>query len=94
VKTFVGQIVTIRGAAENTCKAHLGESYVSGVASCYMNASDALTLRACRLAPMTNPSDDDWGASLKSIHDNCAIGRPGTATQPPPGAGPKGSPPL
>ena len=90
-KQFEDQVVSLQGSATAICMNHLGETYLAGDAACFMKAEDALTLRACHLAPMANPDDSDWGMVLKTIHDRCAIVSPGAAPgipQAPPGAAP------
>ncbi|MFI5300467.1 MAG: hypothetical protein ACHREM_20460 [Polyangiales bacterium] len=80
-KKFDDEIVTIRGAAESTCLGHLDQTYLAGDAACVMHATDALTLRACKFAPLINREDSDFGAFLKSVHDRCAL--PGMAAPQP-----------
>jgi hypothetical protein len=93
-KQFEDQIVSLQGSATAICMNHLGETYLAADAACLMKAADALTLRACHFAPMTNPDDTDWGLALKTIHDRCSVVPPGagptprTPAPPPSGAAP------
>jgi hypothetical protein len=86
---FEGSVVSIRGAATSTCSRHVGETYLAGDAACVMKATDALTLRACKFGPLTDPTDSDVGIMLATMHDRCGI--PGTMGIP---AAPTGSPPA
>ncbi len=88
-KKFEGEIVTLRGGAESLCVNHLEESYLAGDAACFMKANDALSMRACRFAPMTSADDTDWGGLLKTIHDRC--GMVGAAAASAGSAAPRGS---
>jgi hypothetical protein len=69
----------------------MGEAYAVADAACFMNAPDALAMRACRFGPMTDPKDPDLGLMLKTLAERCAIVRPpgifnppGEETPPPP----------
>jgi hypothetical protein len=72
-KKFQDDIVSIRSGANSLCGNHVDESYVAADASCFMNATDALVMRACRFAPMTNPGDSDWESIIKTMRERCAV---------------------
>jgi hypothetical protein len=92
VSMFADRLVSIRGAAEGTCLLHAAQTYRASEAACFMAATDALSMRACHLSPMSNDQDDDWEGSLRSMHDNCAVVAPPRAPQP--GAAPSSHPPA
>jgi hypothetical protein len=78
---FAAELVAIRSGANTLCTGHLAQAYSLDAASCFMNASDALVMRACRFEPMTNPGDSDWESILDQTRQRCAAASGGT---PPP----------
>jgi hypothetical protein len=71
-----GQRVSIDQGALTLCLSHLGQAYVPGDASCYMAATTARALAACKFSPLVNPDDTDVAAEIDRMRANCASGRP------------------
>jgi hypothetical protein len=84
-KKFEQDIVSIRSGANSLCTNHMDEQYSAGEAACFMSATDAIALRDCKFAPMTNPQDSDWGAIINTMKMKCAITAPPGAAPPPSG---------
>jgi hypothetical protein len=66
----------IRSSGAALCQSHLGAEYAIADADCFLQATDAPSLQACKFGPMTDAKDTPWAVIAGAIRQTCA---PGTA---------------
>jgi len=77
---FVGQRSAIHDGAKTLCAQHMGQPYRAQDGACFLAATNARDLVACKLAPMSNPDDSDWAQMIDDLRQNCAVrGAPSAA---------------
>jgi hypothetical protein len=86
LRRFGAQRVAIRATANDLCTQHIDEKYADKDARCFMNATAAGDLTACKLAPMANPDDADRALLVEELRRSCAM--PQLRQAPPSRSGP------
>jgi hypothetical protein len=78
---FVDQRSSIRDGARAFCERHLDEAYRTADGACFLAATGARALTACKLGPMTNRDDSDWVEMTEQLRRRCEE-RPSPAPSP------------
>jgi hypothetical protein len=70
---FVAQRSTLHDGAKALCAQHMGQPYRPQDGACFLAATNARDLVACKLGPMTSPADSDWAQMIDDLRKNCAV---------------------
>ena len=71
-----GQRVSVHQAAVATCASHMGETYQTAEARCYLAATTIKGLADCHFRPMTHAGDTDLVPEIERLRAQCGSTAP------------------